>query len=713
MNSASMLVVVLLLSCSSVLFADPVTVDFDSQIIPILTKSGCNSGACHGSAAGRGGFHLSLLGADPSADYHEIVLALEGRRINREKPHRSLLLLKSSEQIEHGGDVALDENSPGAALIAEWIRAGANRGAQRKLIDFEISPRQVLVPTIPATLELKATARFNDGTTEDVSAWTTFTSADAGCVEIHHIDGRPHAQVRCRGQHIVTARFLNKVIAMQLIVPLLDVAVNHREQPRTNFVDDEVLQHLSDLRIPVSPAASDPMWLRRVSLDLTGRLPDVVDLEQFQSHADLRKREQKVDELLKSDAFADYWTLRFSKLLKLHSLPEEKQPLEVYAAWLREQIRNDIPWNEVAYELLTATGDSHQNGPANFSRMVSDPRDQAKLIGQAFLGVRLECANCHNHPLDRWTQDDFHGLAAVFSKLDRTREVRVIARGAVTNLRTGQPAVPRIPGVRDLPETPDPREAFAEWVQRDPERLVARAMVNRLWRSMFGRGLIEPADDLRETVPATHPALLEHLTDDFVKHDYSVRHLLKRLALSNTYGRSHEPVPENGSEDRYYSRAYSRPLEAAVLLDAICDVTAVPEEFPGLAHGTRAVQVIDPGQPAATLDLLGRCSRAMGCDENSGGASNVVIQLHLLNGDLLNAKIALPEGRLHRYLEEGRSDEFIVTDFYKRALSRHPTAPELSSWLGRVSSSDKSERTVKLEDFLWALLSSQEFRNQH
>jgi hypothetical protein len=207
--------------------------------------------------------------------------------------------------------------------------------------------------------------------------------------------------------------------------------------------------------------------------------------------------------------------------------------------------------------------------------------------------------------------------------------------------------------------------------------------------------------------------LLEHLTDDFVKHDYSVRHLLKRLALSNTYGRSHEPVPENGSEDRYYSRAYSRPLEAAVLLDAICDVTAVPEEFPGLAHGTRAVQVIDPGQPAATLDLLGRCSRAMGCDENSGGASNVVIQLHLLNGDLLNAKIALPEGRLHRYLEEGRSDEFIVTDFYKRALSRHPTAPELSSWLGRVSSSDKSERTVKLEDFLWALLSSQEFRNQH
>lgn len=688
-------------------------VDFDSRIIPILTKSGCNSGACHGAAAGRGGFRLSLLGADPESDYQQIVFALEGRRIHRVRPERSLILLKSSEQIEHGGDVALAEDSAGAAIIREWIRDGAERGTKRKLVALEVSPTRQLVTSFPAKLDLKAVARFDDGHVEDVSAWTVFTSTDPVSVSISTHNDQPQAHLLRRGQHVVIARFLNRVVPMQLIVPLTDLDVNHSGESRMNFVDDEVLRLLSDLRIPVSASAPDNLWLRRITLDLTGRLPDISALTAFQNEQGSEKRERKVEELLHSDAFVDFWTLRLAKLLRIHSLPEEEEIVDIYSSWLRAQLQSETPWNQVTHDLLTATGDSHQIGPANFSRMVSDPRDHAELVGQAFLGVRLGCANCHNHPLDRWTQDDFHGLAAVFGKLERGREVRVSKFGAVTNLRTGQPAVPRIPGVRNLSADGDPREAFADWLTTDAERYLARATVNRLWQAMFGRGLVEPADDLRETNPASHPELLQRLADDFADHRYDLRHTLKLLALSSTYGRSHMVRPENAADDRFYSHALKRPLEAEVLLDAISDVTEIPSEFPGLPSGTRAVQVIDPVQIAEPLDVLGRCSRVSGCDERVGAADGVAAQLHLLNGNLLNARITHPKGRLHQHLQMSHSPEEIIRDFYLRAFSRLPEPNELSGWIERVSHHDTKEQQQRLEDFAWSLLNSQEFREQH
>jgi hypothetical protein len=703
----------------SVLFAnfafagETSAVDFDSQIIPILTKSGCNSGACHGAAAGRGGFRLSLLGADAESDYQQIVFALEGRRIHRVRPERSLILLKSSEQIEHGGDVALAEDSAGAEIIQEWIRGGAERGARRKLASLEVSPTRQLVKNLPAKLDLKAVARLTDGQVEDVSAWTVFTSTDPASVSIATDNDQPQAHLLRRGQHVVVARFLDRVVPVQLIVPLTDLEVNQSQESRVNLVDEEVLKLLFDLRIPASAAAPDHLWLRRVTLDLTGRLPDISALSAFENDQDPEKREKKVDELLHSDAFGDYWTLRFAKLLRIHSLPEVKEIVGIYSGWLREQLQSGRAWNHVARDLLTATGDSHQNGPANFSRMVADPRDQAELVGQVFLGVRLGCANCHNHPLDRWTQDDFHGLAAVFGKLERGREVRVSAYGAVTNLRTGQPAVPRIPGVRDLPTEGDPRVAFADWLSTDAERYLARATVNRLWRAMFGRGLVEPPDDLRETNPATHPELLQRLADDFAEHRYDLRHTLKLLALSSTYARSQLVRPENASDDRFYSHAFTRRLEAEVLLDAISDVTGVPAEFPGLPSGTRAVEVIDPVQTSEPLDVLGQCSRVSGCDESTAAADGVATQLHLLNGDLLNARITHPEGRLHQHLQLSHPPEEIIRDFYLRAFSRLPEPRELSGWIERVSHADTNEQRRRLEDFVWSLLNSQEFREQH
>jgi hypothetical protein len=384
----------------------------------------------------------------------------------------------------------------------------------------------------------------------------------------------------------------------------------------------------------------------------------------------------------------------------------------VYSGWLRRELQSGTGLDDVGRQLLTSMGDSHEVGPANFGRMVADARGQAELVGQFFLGVRLGCANCHNHPLDKWTQDDYHGLAAVFARLERGREVKVTARGAVTNLRTNEPAVPRIPGVRDLSFDRDPREEVAAWLTSSENRQFPKATVNRLWRALFGRGLAEPVDDLRDTNPATHPALLERLADDFVSHGYQIRHTLRRIALSQTYGSSGKATGSNAADAQFYSHACRRPLEPEVLVDAIADVTAVPEEFPGEPDGTRAISVIDPQTPSPSLDVLGRCSRAGGCDDAPAKAS-LPAQLHLLNGELINRKLTDPKGRLQRRIAENRTNAEIVEEFYLRALCRFPDERELSAWQKLLESDNALVRRQKLEDFVWSLLNSRQFTENH
>lgn len=684
-------------------------VDFATEVIPVLTKAGCNAGACHGAAAGRGGMHLSLLGSDPVADHETIVHALEGRRINLAHPEQSLILRKPTAQIDHGGEMALDPDGPGAQRLLTWIRSGAPKSAGRRLVRLEVTPQRHLSAHLPAAVSLKVTARFDDGPTEDVTPWTVLTSSDPSSVEI---DRNSVADVKRRGQHVVIARFLDRVVPIELSIPLTDRSVDMSNQPRANFIDDEVLRILADLRVPVADPATDAEYLRRVSLDLTGRLPEPAFVREFLNDSSTDKRRQLVDRLLESESFADYWTLRFARQLRIHSLANEKDVVPAYAGWLKQQLQAGTGLDRVGWQLLTATGDSHEVGPANFGRMVSDARGHAELVGQFFLGVRLGCANCHNHPLDKWTQDDYHGLAAVFARLERSREVRVASRGSVTNLRTNGPAVPRIPGVRDLSDDGDHREEVATWLTSAENRQFGKATVNRLWRAMFGRGLVEPADDLRDTNPATHPELLDRLADDFVSHRYSIRHTLRLIAASHTYGRSGRTIAANVADDRFYSHARRRPLDPAVLLDAIADVTDVPNEFTGLPEGTRAILLVDSLAPAPSLDLLGRCNRAEGCDEVSGRVS-LAAELHLLNGDLINRKLINPSGRLQKQITEGRTNAEIIQEFYTRGLGRSPTGDELARWQQRLETNDHDERKLRLEDFVWSLLNSRQFRENH
>jgi Protein of unknown function (DUF1553)/Protein of unknown function (DUF1549) len=679
-------------------------VDFDTEIVPVLTKSGCNAGACHGAAAGRGGFHLSLLGANPSADFQAIVHELEGRRINQARVDRSLLLAKPTGLLDHGGEVALDDD--GAELLRDWIVSGAPRGQPRLLTSFQVKQSRDPGNEIPSRIRLQATARFDSSEPEDVSRWTVFSPADPGAVEI---DNNQIAHVKRRGQHTIIARFLNRVVPIQLNIPMSDKPIDLSNESRNSFIDDEVLRVLSELRIPVSPPASDAEWLRRVTLDLTGRLPQLSAIERYLANKSHDRRQQVVEELLVSDAFSDYWTLRFSRLLRMHSQPNDKEGLKAYSTWLRQEIQAGTGLDRIAYQLLTATGDSHEIGPANFGRMVNDAREHAELAGQFFLGVRLGCANCHNHPLDKWTQDDYHGFAAAFAKLDRGRIVKWTTRGAVTNLRTNEPAIPRIPGHRDLTGSGDYREDIATWLTSEGKDYFARATVNRLWQAMFGRGFVEPTDDLRETNPPTHPELLDRLADDFVKHGYRIRHTLQQIALSSTYARSSISLEGNKSDDRFYSHAYNRPLLPEVLVDAIADVTGVADRFEGQANDIRAIAIVDPLAPAPSLDILGRCTKVRDCDETGKSSSGLASQLHLLNGELLNRKLVDEHGRLSKMIASKASVQQVISRFFLLALSRPPTDAEVIRWSKRIEDVDPIEQRKKIEDFVWSLLNSRAF----
>ena len=489
-------------------------------------------------------------------------------------------------------------------------------------------------------------------------------------------------------------------------------AIDLSAEPSANFIDEHINNTLQRLRLPISPEADDSTWVRRVHLDLVGRLPSRVEAEGFVSDVSTDKREVLIDRLLQSEAFVDYWTYRFSMLLRVFPQPNDKVGSITYHRWIRQQLRDGTPIDAMARTLLLAGGDTHQIGAANFSRASSDARSHAEFVSQVFMGTRLQCANCHNHPLDRWTQEDYHGLAAVFARIERGQIIKIAARGDVTNVRTGEPAIPRIPGVRNLGNEVDSRQAFTDWLVSPDNPYFAKAFVNRLWRGMLGRGLIEPADDIRDTNPATHPELLDRFALDFVEHKYSLRHALRRIATSKTYGRSSVPNTRNQADDRFYSHALQRPLEPEVYVDALFDVTGVADRYGDEAHGTRAVHLVDPTIPSEPLDLLGRCSRRASC-EGVAASSALPAKLHQLKGDLINRKVTYTEGALEQWIRSKANDVDIFEDFYWRALSRKPSHAERDYWTRQLSELNDGTKRQGLEDFLWSLLHCSEFASNH
>ena len=694
-------------------------IDFENDLIPLFTKVGCNAGGCHGAAIGRGGFHLSLLGGNPRKDYETIVHELSGRRVNVARPDESLLFTKPTGIVSHGGKQVLAEDGEGAALLLTWIEQGVPFATQRELKSVAITPREQAFKAVGSSVALKATAPYADGSKRDVTRWTVFEAEDESSVSIDEHAAR--ATVQRRGRHIVVARYLGWVTPIELFVPLGDEAVDLSEEPRHSFIDDEILHTLGSLRVRPSAMADDATFHRRVALDLTGRLPPPEEVGSYIASAAAEKREQLVDRLLASNAFVELWTMRLGRLLRLRSQKDKNKTtitpkaVRTYHGWIADRLRKGTGYDEIAQALLTGTGDTETVGPAGFYNTTEDPLLQTEFMTEVLLGSRMRCANCHNHPLDKWTQDDFHGLTAIFAKVTRGTTVRISPLGKAIHPQTGQPARMKVPGARFLPgDTKDGRAALAEWLTSENNPYFAKAIVNRLWQSMMGRGLVEPVDDFRATNPASHPALLDRLAGDFVAHGFDLRHTLKKIAMSAAYARSSKATPSNASDDRYYSHAIKKPLEPAVLADAISDVTEVSDRYGDEPLGTRAVQLADASVRSDALDILGRCAREGSCEGSPAPTGALPRKLHLFNGDLLNARISNPDSRLQTMLRAGSAPPVIVREHYRIALGRRPSSDEAAFWQDQVAgATSDDERRAVLEDFVWGLLSSSEFQTNH
>lgn len=690
-------------------------VDFVNDVMPVLTKVGCNAGACHGSAAGRGNFKLSLYGGNPQADYEAIVREISGRRINLQKPDESLIILKPTFAIDHGGKFLMDDDDEGTELLLRWIQEGAEMVTHRELERVEFTPRSRFIEKTDVDIQLRAEAFYADGSSKDVTPWTVFSAEDSSAVRIDN-DSAVATPLR-GGRHIITARYLDSVAPIEIVIPLSNEPIDLAGQPSRNFIDDEVLSLLATLRLPVSPQADESAFIRRLSLDLTGRLPEPDKVMAYLVNQDQNKNEELIDELVLTDAFNEYWSYKLAKWLRMGTDPNDEKGISTYRLWLSNQIEKGVGYDEIARTLILATGDTHNIGPANFYRTVDGPREQAEFVSELFMGSRLRCANCHNHPLDKWTQDDYHGLASIFSKIENAQIVRIRASGDVIHPRTREPAEARIPGEYYLKDkTQDGRENLVEWLIAGDNPYFAKAIVNRLWSSLMGRGLVEPVDDMRDTNPATHPKLLNRLAEDFVASGYRLRPMLKRIASSATYARSSNTVPGNAEDDRYYSHALRRPLEAEVLADAISYVLNVPAKYEGKAPGQRAVTMVDPYTPSRTLDILGRCGREESCESETSISGGLTRNLHLFNGELINARISREEGRLARFFDADTAPMDIIDELHLVALSRKPAGATRRFWreqLANVENGENGEQRQRLlEDFLWSLLASSKFNSK-
>lgn len=712
--------------------------EFTGDIVPVLTKLGCNAGSCHGSAAGRGGFKLSLYGSSPRADFEAIASQFEGRRVNLDSPEDSLILLKPTEAISHGGGYLIEEDDPAYRLLARWIEQGADFTASRRLERITISPSPfgssasfgssapVGSPApfrssedgsskVGQSVTAHVTAHYDAGPSRDVTAWTVLVPEDDSAVSIAQADGvsQSNTLVAHRpGRHIIVARYLDQVVPIQWIVPYDDAGKPRGTTDTGNWIDQHVDQRLTQLGLSAAQPAGDDQWVRRVTLDLTGRLP----AGQQVTAAD---RAEYIDKLVGSDAFADYWTWQLARWLRIGSRQVDAPALAAYQSWLRRQVRDDVGLDQIAESLIVSAGDTHKEGPPNFYLTTDSPGKQAELVSEVFMGSRLRCANCHDHPLDRWTQDDYHGLAALFAGVQVGRIVSTRRGGEVIHPATGEPARPRIPGGDDLTvesnltAAGELRDDFARWLTDAENPYFAKAIVNRLWCHLMGRGLVHPVDDFRSTNPATHPELLDALATDFIGHGYRIRRTLTLIASSQAYARSARSGPDLDVGNHFYARAASRPLDAEVLADAISDVLGVWERYGDQPLGTRAVTLASPKLASRTLDILGRCGRTADCQGDVRTSGGLKQKLHLLNGDLLNARIARPEGRLAKSLAQKKGPMRIVDDFYRAALNRSPQPRELAFWKSQFADDESIQTQEVLEDFVWSLLTCDEFVTNH
>jgi hypothetical protein len=558
---------------------------------------------------------------------------------------------------------------------------------------------------LPLTQPLRVIAHFDDGSSRDVTPLATFSVTDPEALSVDH-DGR--LCIERGGIHAAIVKFLSHVHVIPLTAPLGHTQSTPVTTESNNLVDRHVDGALNQLRLSPRPVVDDGAFLRRVYLDLTGRLPTPASVHQFAADSSATKRADCIDQLLASPEFTTYWTYQLGQLLRIRAPGGDTVAASTFQQWLEQQVAADTGWRVMVEQMLLAEGDSHVVGPATFYRLCSDPFQQAEYVSEVFLGLQMRCANCHDHPLDRWTQDDYHGLAQIFAGIRHERVVQWADGGEVLHPATGKPAVASVPLIGPVSTEDVSPRVLAAWILHPQNPFFARAFAGRIWRATMGRGLVDPPDDLRLTNPGTHPQLLEELAAFCATSHFQLRPILREICLSDAYARQTSTRAEP-TDLRYYAAAMRRPLDAVILADAIADVTGVGFELP---EAQRFQELVDLAAAQAFLEPLGGCAASLAkpAERLAGG---LAAELHLLNGPLLNDRLTSAGGTLTKLLAAQKSDEEILRHFYLHALAREPSAEERTWWLDQLTDETDADRTARLEDFVWALLTSEEFTSNH
>ena len=697
----------------------PRAVSFRNEVVPALTKLGCNQGACHGAQHGKGGFKLSLLGFEPAPDHTAIVKSAEGRRVTPFAPDESLLLLKPTLGVAHGGGRKLDPSSPEYALIKLWLEEGAPApgDADPTVKGLAVLPdRRVLEPGDGQRLVVLAT--LSDGSVRDVTATARFDTLNEAVAKV---DGAGRVSAVGQGETNVMVRDRGYAAMVRLTVPYArDVAFAFK--PR-NIIDEKAGAKWRSLGLSPSPPCGDAEFLRRAMLDAIGTTPSAAEIEAFLADDDPEKRSKLVDRLLGRPEYVDFWSLKWGDILRVNGEKLGKPGMLAFNLWLRTAFRENRRVDRMVEELVTAQGSIFTNGPANYFRVATGPDDLAETTAQVFMGVRLQCAKCHHHPFEAYGQDDYYGLAAYFARV-RTKgsnefglfgneQVVFVAKGGeVTQPRTGKTMKPRPLNDEPADDPVDRRRALARWLTSAKNPWLARNVANRYWGYLMGKGLVTPIDDLRETNPPTNPELLDALSSEFVASGFDLKHLLRLVMNSQTYQLSALPTPDNRLDTAFFTHYTLKRLTAEQLLDAVNLATGTVEKFPLQPTGTRAIALPDTNYPSYFLDTFGRPMRVQACECERTTDPNLSQALHLMNGDLVNRKVGQPDGYLARLLRDPKlTDETLVRSLYLATFNRPAEPAEVDAAKRLIA--EAPTRSVGAQDLFWGLLNAKEFLFNH
>jgi len=709
----------------------PAPVSFRHDVIPALSQAGCNTGACHGTPTGKGALKLSLRGYLPDQDFLTLSRELSGRRINPLAAEASLILRKPLGEVPHEGGLRLARNSKSYEFIRDWIKEGAkdDPGAGA-VVRLQILPEARVLNAPAKTQQLSVFAQGADGTVRDLTPICYYDSSNPAIAEV---DSDGFVRFKSRGEVAIIAHYLNLVANIRLTHLVEVPGFAQAEVPRDNVIDRAVYNKLNRMRIRPSELSGDREFIRRAYLDVIGVLPTPDEVKKFLAdppesplgHPKGRtavgtRRDRVIDQLLARTEFVDFWALKFADVLRSNGRLIQTKGAYVFHRWIRTCLERNLPMDQFVRELLTSDGSTFKNPAANYYRISRDPETAVETTAQLFLGVRIQCAKCHNHPFERWTQDDYYGFAAFFSQIGRKRgnlpdEEVIYATGSgdVNQPRTGRTMKPKALGgpVLDDPAQSDRRVRLAAWLSGPDNPFFAKSLVNRIWFHLIGRGIVEPVDDFRDSNPASNDELLDNLTTEFVKNGYDLKKLIRSIVQSRTYQLSATTNALNSDDSLYFSHALTKLLPAEVLLDAISTVTGAATSFDGLPRGALAIQIPDGKMENPFLKTFGRPARELACECERESDSNLSQALQLIGGATVNGKLRDDNGRIAQLVKSGKSPAQIAQELYSVALCREPTPTELAAAVKHLSTSKEPRQAA--EDLGWVLINSKEFLFRH